>query len=238
MFPWSSTSPSSPPQVSRPHVNSIHCRPADPKSPPKPAALQQHEQQQLSAVERGRASSLEGLFGADLKVEATREKDRVLIRIASKASESEQAKEQPPPPPPSEPPAGLLRKFVSGKDCVVGGSGWWRHELCFGSTVTQFHDVRWRKTRMILAILMMVDYSLLCRTRRQKSARRSRWEDGTRPHIWFGSPRTRGRGRWRMSKLSDAGWKLRSTRTILCFDVPRIVGNELFFLALWIFPFV
>jgi len=33
----------------------------------------------------------------------------------------------------------FLEKFLSGEDCLTGGSGWWRYELCYGKHVLQFH---------------------------------------------------------------------------------------------------
>ncbi|XP_063240269.1 endoplasmic reticulum lectin 1 [Bacillus rossius redtenbacheri] len=32
--------------------------------------------------------------------------------------------------------------FLSGKDCLQGGSGWWKYEFCHGDKVEQFHEER------------------------------------------------------------------------------------------------
>jgi len=49
--------------------------------------------------------------------------------------------------PPSEPEQMLseendsefLKGFLSGQECLTGGTGWWKYELCYGKQVTQFH---------------------------------------------------------------------------------------------------
>lgn len=35
----------------------------------------------------------------------------------------------------------FLRGFLSGTNCLTGGSGWWRYELCHGKHVIQFHVI-------------------------------------------------------------------------------------------------
>ncbi len=48
-------------------------------------------------------------------------------------------------PPKTEPPVldnfnpDFLNGFLSGQDCLIGGSGWWKYEICYGKHVTQFH---------------------------------------------------------------------------------------------------
>ncbi|KAK3093191.1 hypothetical protein FSP39_012445 [Pinctada imbricata] len=34
----------------------------------------------------------------------------------------------------------VLRDFLSGDHCLQGGTGWWKHEFCFGRYTRQFHD--------------------------------------------------------------------------------------------------
>ncbi|CAG5124638.1 unnamed protein product, partial [Candidula unifasciata] len=43
-----------------------------------------------------------------------------------------------------------LRGFLTGSQCLIGGAGWWRHELCFGSFVTQFHSEKGRDVNIFL----------------------------------------------------------------------------------------
>ena len=35
--------------------------------------------------------------------------------------------------------AEFLKGFFSGRDCLTGGSGWWKYELCYGKQVVQYH---------------------------------------------------------------------------------------------------
>ncbi|ESO08691.1 hypothetical protein HELRODRAFT_184040 [Helobdella robusta] len=34
----------------------------------------------------------------------------------------------------------ILREFLSGDYCIEGGTGWWKHEFCFGKFIRQYHD--------------------------------------------------------------------------------------------------
>jgi hypothetical protein len=33
----------------------------------------------------------------------------------------------------------FLQGFLSGRECLPGGTGWWRYEICYGKHVIQFH---------------------------------------------------------------------------------------------------
>jgi hypothetical protein len=33
----------------------------------------------------------------------------------------------------------FLEGFFSGRECLPGGTGWWRYEICYGKHVIQFH---------------------------------------------------------------------------------------------------
>jgi endoplasmic reticulum lectin 1 len=33
----------------------------------------------------------------------------------------------------------FLEGFLSGRECLPGGTGWWRYEICYGKHVIQFH---------------------------------------------------------------------------------------------------
>ncbi|XP_061173865.1 endoplasmic reticulum lectin 1-like [Saccostrea echinata] len=59
---------------------------------------------------------------------------------------SQPPKKEPPPPKPvdntltSTTDNQVLRDFLSGDHCLQGGTGWWKHEFCFGKYARQFHD--------------------------------------------------------------------------------------------------
>lgn len=42
----------------------------------------------------------------------------------------------------------FLDGFLSGRECLPGGSGWWKYEICYGKHVIQFH-VRRRLTERL-----------------------------------------------------------------------------------------
>ncbi|GLV41212.1 uncharacterized protein CBL_04736 [Carabus blaptoides fortunei] len=46
--------------------------------------------------------------------------------------------------PPPETPADTspVESFLSGKNCLHGGSGWWKYEFCYGKSVEQYHVER------------------------------------------------------------------------------------------------
>jgi hypothetical protein len=51
---------------------------------------------------------------------------------------------QPPPQPPQindEAQREMILAFIAGIQCLTGGSGWWKYEICFGKEVIQFHEV-------------------------------------------------------------------------------------------------
>eukprot|EP00088_Acartia_fossae_P000876 TRINITY_DN10336_c0_g1_i4.p1 TRINITY_DN10336_c0_g1~~TRINITY_DN10336_c0_g1_i4.p1 ORF type:complete len:548 (-),score=123.65 TRINITY_DN10336_c0_g1_i4:498-2024(-) len=35
--------------------------------------------------------------------------------------------------------AEIVKQFLKGEHCLVGGSGWWKYEFCYGKKVDQFH---------------------------------------------------------------------------------------------------
>lgn len=35
-----------------------------------------------------------------------------------------------------------VRNFLSGKNCLHGGNGWWKYEFCYGRSVAQYHIER------------------------------------------------------------------------------------------------
>lgn len=35
----------------------------------------------------------------------------------------------------------VINSFISGTQCLNGGTGWWKYEVCFGKHVIQYHEV-------------------------------------------------------------------------------------------------
>jgi len=44
----------------------------------------------------------------------------------------------------------LLRQFLSGEHCLTGGTGWWRHEFCYGKHIHQYHKDKKEKIVIVL----------------------------------------------------------------------------------------
>lgn len=46
----------------------------------------------------------------------------------------------------------FLRNFLSGRECLPGGTGWWRYEICYGKHVIQFHVNSSKELLMVLRV--------------------------------------------------------------------------------------
>lgn len=44
----------------------------------------------------------------------------------------------------------FLRNFLSGRECLPGGTGWWRYEICYGKHVIQYHEEGQHRTSILL----------------------------------------------------------------------------------------
>ncbi|CAH1792066.1 unnamed protein product [Owenia fusiformis] len=44
----------------------------------------------------------------------------------------------------------LIKDFMAGDYCLVGGAGWWKHEFCYGKSASQFHEERGQTKTVIL----------------------------------------------------------------------------------------
>ncbi|CAF1192809.1 unnamed protein product [Adineta steineri] len=44
----------------------------------------------------------------------------------------------------------FLEGFLSGRECLPGGSGWWKYEICYGKHVIQFHEEGQHRTSILL----------------------------------------------------------------------------------------
>lgn len=46
-----------------------------------------------------------------------------------------------------------VKNFLEGKNCLTGGTGWWKYEFCYGKYVRQFHvDKYGSKSSIILGV--------------------------------------------------------------------------------------
>jgi endoplasmic reticulum lectin 1 len=83
------------------------------------------------------------------------------------SAEDEEPDEDEEPPPKPEPPRPhhddekfkhigdhtdkeFVKNFITGEECIHGGSGWWKYEFCYGKHVKQYHEDRFSKTVILL----------------------------------------------------------------------------------------
>ncbi|XP_037957217.1 endoplasmic reticulum lectin 1 [Teleopsis dalmanni] len=53
-----------------------------------------------------------------------------------------------------------IKAFISGKNCLTGGSGWWKYEFCYGRHVRQFHNDKKVETEVFLGYFNERDHRL------------------------------------------------------------------------------
>ncbi|CAF5034190.1 unnamed protein product, partial [Rotaria socialis] len=44
----------------------------------------------------------------------------------------------------------FLQNFLSGKECLPGGTGWWKYEICYGRHVIQYHEEGQHRVSILL----------------------------------------------------------------------------------------
>ncbi|XP_060083802.1 LOW QUALITY PROTEIN: endoplasmic reticulum lectin 1-like [Ylistrum balloti] len=116
-----------------PPVSKIACHAVD-GSPDKPTVLKQWDTE-------------ENNYQTQLN------KEKVIVKPGNIQVEIENVEPATPEPPQQAPKVSapdttlgdttdkqVLRDFLSGSHCLQGGSGWWKHELCYGKYVKQFHE--------------------------------------------------------------------------------------------------
>lgn len=102
--------------------NLINCIPIE-GSPKKPRSLLEMKAESYNFRHR--------------KSEETRV--RVEIHPIDLLADQETSTRTPPETPVDTSP---VESFLSGKNCLNGGSGWWKYEFCYGKTVEQYHIER------------------------------------------------------------------------------------------------
>lgn len=150
------------------HSNPITCVPKDKDTPLRPVAFDALEKEKEEMISLGENEHLEGIFGAlrvkGLKVERIDTQGSVVYRVRTvDPLETQQNGEIPggeqevasplPPPLAQSPIVGRqtikeiyqsqrreLQSFLAGETCLTGGAGWWRHEVCYGGRITQYHE--------------------------------------------------------------------------------------------------
>lgn len=81
-----------------------------------------------------------------------------------------------------------IKEFISGKNCLIGGTGWWKYEFCYGRHVRQFHKDKQSETELYLGYFSEAAHRQWIIANPEKSAKRTgysaslwhHYEKGTR----------------------------------------------------------
>ncbi|XP_043656920.1 endoplasmic reticulum lectin 1 [Drosophila teissieri] len=73
-----------------------------------------------------------------------------------------------------------VKDFISGKNCLTGGSGWWKYEFCYGRHVRQFHKDKTSEVELFLGYFSEEAHRAWSNANPDKGARRA----GFTTSIW------------------------------------------------------
>ncbi|KAH8358364.1 hypothetical protein KR200_010583 [Drosophila serrata] len=73
-----------------------------------------------------------------------------------------------------------IKEFVSGKNCLIGGNGWWKYEFCYGRHVRQFHKDKNSEVELFLGYFSEEAHRQWANSNPDKGARRA----GFTSSIW------------------------------------------------------
>ncbi|KAH8329438.1 hypothetical protein KR074_010632 [Drosophila pseudoananassae] len=65
-----------------------------------------------------------------------------------------------------------IQEFISGKNCLTGGNGWWKYEFCYGRHVRQFHKDKTSEVEMFLGYFSEDAHRQWATSNPEKGARR------------------------------------------------------------------
>ncbi|CAF1090766.1 unnamed protein product [Rotaria sordida] len=143
---WICNLPEFSPTESNRHT--INCYPQE-NAPQKPRNLKklEYEQEQLLSKQgEGAQFTMTSADGTTFIISyryVNEEKVNDIVNNDVKSSENEQLSS-------NENILEFVEGFFSGRDCLTGGSGWWRYEICYGKHVIQFHEEQGTRTTIQL----------------------------------------------------------------------------------------
>uniref|UniRef100_A0A1B6G9A4 Endoplasmic reticulum lectin 1 n=1 Tax=Cuerna arida TaxID=1464854 RepID=A0A1B6G9A4_9HEMI len=126
----------------------ISCLPLD-GAPKKPKSLRKIEAESLRLRHQGllEHEALKKVF-AVFSIDKIEKDGESRVRLELRALPEVEQGETPPSPPLSVTPpvssapltdTSPVKSFLSGNNCLQGGSGWWKFEFCYGRSVDQYH---------------------------------------------------------------------------------------------------
>ncbi|XP_049763771.1 endoplasmic reticulum lectin 1 isoform X1 [Schistocerca cancellata] len=124
--------------------NIINCLPVE-GSPIKPKDLMMHEAESIKfrhqKVIDEKLQQLYAVFSFDREGQDGETRVRVEIHPMDMSIDELEAPASPQPPEPQvSRDTSPVMNFLAGKDCLTGGTGWWKYEFCYGASVKQFHE--------------------------------------------------------------------------------------------------
>lgn len=124
--------------------NKIECRPVD-STPQKPRALVAMETESAKLRNQKVADKLQkiyAIFHVDKEGQEGDGRVRVEIRsvdIVDKHNGAEDSVNLLIDQNVTPAESNSVQSFLSGKNCLHGGNGWWKYEFCFGRSIVQYH---------------------------------------------------------------------------------------------------
>ncbi|KAI1722291.1 glucosidase II beta subunit-like protein domain-containing protein [Ditylenchus destructor] len=141
----------------------IHCFPSNPEQMnPKPKSLVQLEKENTNSffqefsllkgatIVKGTKDIFNKLMQAgesddefdqlNMILEALKTSTKTLTERDNQGSGDDSSSQTSKPTAPTTSDKMLMEQFWKGKACLSGGSGWWKHEICYGRSVVQFHE--------------------------------------------------------------------------------------------------
>ncbi|XP_039501625.1 endoplasmic reticulum lectin 1 [Drosophila santomea] len=65
-----------------------------------------------------------------------------------------------------------IKDFISGKNCLTGGNGWWKYEFCYGRHVRQFHKDKTSEVELFLGYFSEEEHRAWSNANPDKGVRR------------------------------------------------------------------
>lgn len=120
----------------------INCLPLE-GTPKKPHSLLKIEAESLKLrhqriLEDERLQKVFAVFSID-KIAGKDGETRVRVELRPIDEKQTTAEAAPKPPTQQITDTSPVESFLSGENCLQGGSGWWKYEFCYGRNVDQYH---------------------------------------------------------------------------------------------------
>lgn len=131
----------------------INCFSID-NSPPKPSELVKIEDEQINLKTDKNKVQMTNKAGETFIIHYKTIDDDG-IESVEEIKPQEQVKQEPvvnPPVANDDAQKQVIKSFLKGENCLTGGAGWWKFEVCFNKHVIQYHDDDQTKKRQTIVL--------------------------------------------------------------------------------------